>query len=112
MGVLENIWTGLSAVAAFVIIRMIFRGVLIGSVFGLIPGLTATMAVAVLSPLTLTLDPLLAIPFLIGVYRGGLWGGVVTAVLLGVPGTAANVPTLLDGHPLARKGYPQTAMRT
>jgi len=110
--ILENILIGLKEVAAFDIIGMIFLGVLIGSVFGLIPGLTATMAVAVLSPLTLTLDPLLAIPFLIGVYRGGLWGGVVTAVLLGVPGTAANVPTLLDGHPLARKGYPQTAMRS
>lgn len=110
-GILENILIGLREVAAFDIIAMICLGVLIGSVFGLIPGLTATMGVAVLSPLTFTLDPLLAIPFLIGVYRGGLWGGVMTAVLIGVPGTAANVPTLLDGHPLARKGYPQTAMR-
>lgn len=90
---------------------MILLGVLIGSFFGLIPGLTATMAIAVLSPLTFVLEPLLAIPFLIGVYRGGLWGGVITATLIGVPGTVVNIPTLLDAHPLALKGYPQTALR-
>lgn len=112
MNLIDNILLGLGQIATFEIIGIIFLGVLIGSFFGLIPGLTATMGVAVLSPLTFVLEPLLAIPFLIGVYRGGLWGGVITAALLGVPGSAANVPTLLDAHPLALKGYPQTALRT
>lgn len=107
-----NIVLGLQQVASPSILLAVALGVLVGLVFGSVPGLTATMGVAVLSPLTLTLEPLIAIPFLIGVYRGGLYGGVVTSVTVGVPGTPSNVPTLLDGYPLARKGYPQVAMHT
>ena len=106
-----NILLGLEQIADPQIILMIAFGVVVGLVFGALPGLTATMAIALVAPLTFALEPLLALPFLVGVYRGGLYGGVFSAVLLGVPGTPANVPTMLDGYEMAKQGYPRSALQ-
>lgn len=108
---LDNIIFGLSQIADVRIILIIALGVLIGVVFGALPGLTATMAVALIAPLTFDMSPLVALPFLVGVYRGGLHGGVITAIMIGVPGTPANVATVIDGYELAKRGYPQSALR-
>ncbi|WP_187394081.1 tripartite tricarboxylate transporter permease [Oceaniovalibus sp. ACAM 378] len=62
-------------------------GVLVGIVTGAIPGLTATMGVAVFIPITFSLEPQIALGTLIGVYCGGLSGGAVPAILLNIPGT-------------------------
>lgn len=108
---IDNIVFGLSQIADIRVILVIALGVAIGVVFGALPGLTATMAVALLAPLTFDMTPLIALPFLVGVYRGGLHGGVITAIMIGVPGTPANVPTVLDGYEMAKQGYPQSALR-
>ena len=77
----------------------------LGIVFGIIPGLTATLAVILLIPVTYGMDPVTGISVLIALYIGGISGGVVSAVLLGMPGTPSSIATSWDGYPLTRKGF-------
>ena len=81
-----------------------FFGVGLGVVLGSIPGLTATMAIALIVPMTFTLSPIVSIGMLIGAYKGGCFGGSIPAILLNTPGTPAAAATSLDGHQLAKKG--------
>ena len=83
----------------------IFLAVCLGIVFGIIPGLTATLAVILLIPITYGMDPVTGISILIALYIGGISGGVVSAVLLGMPGTPSSIATSWDGFPLAQQGY-------
>jgi putative tricarboxylic transport membrane protein len=71
---------------------------------GAIPGLTATMSVAVLVPLTFTMDPTSAIGVLTGVWLGSLYGGTLPAILINMPGTPADLMTTIDGYPMSRRG--------
>jgi putative tricarboxylic transport membrane protein len=79
-------------------------GVAWGIICGALPGLGATIGIALLIPFTFGMDPTIALPMLAGVYAGAIYGGGITAVLLGVPGTSADAATVYDGHPLAQKG--------
>lgn len=79
-------------------------GVLVGIIMGALPGLTATMGVAVLLPVTYSMDPISSILLLLGVYCGGTYGGSITAILIKTPGTPASAATTLDGYPLALRG--------
>ncbi|MBZ8133845.1 tripartite tricarboxylate transporter permease [Afifella sp. IM 167] len=79
-------------------------GVMAGTVIGSIPGLTATMAVAVLVPLTFTLAPASALILLGAIYTGAIYGGAYSAILLNTPGTPSAIATTFDGYPMARKG--------
>jgi putative tricarboxylic transport membrane protein len=83
---------------------------LLGIVIGALPGLTATMGVALLTTLTYRLPPEQAILILISVYVGAIYGGSRSAILLNIPGTPANAATTLDGFPLARLGRAGEAM--
>ncbi|HEY7459969.1 MAG TPA: tripartite tricarboxylate transporter permease [Xanthobacteraceae bacterium] len=83
---------------------------LIGIVIGALPGLTATMGVALLTTLTYKMAPEQALLVLISVYVGAIYGGSRSAILLNIPGTPANAATTLDGFPLARKGLAGEAM--
>ncbi|EQM81377.1 tripartite tricarboxylate transporter permease [Stutzerimonas stutzeri] len=86
-------------------------GVLIGVVVGAIPGLTATMAVALALPFTFSLEPVTAILLLVGIYKGGMYGGSITAILIHTPGSPAAACTLLDGYPLAQQGKAKKALQ-
>ena len=88
----------------------ILFGTFVGLVFGALPGLSATMGVALLIPFTFTLEPVLAISMLIGVYIGGIAGGAVSAILINIPGTPSSVVTTIDGYPMARKGQAPRAL--
>ena len=95
--------------AAFVVLNWktlisISAGTIVGLMIGAIPGLSATMGMALLSPFTFFVEPLVGIPFLIGLFKGGTFGGSVSAILIGTPGTAANAATLLDGYEMCKKG--------
>src|SRR5207244_5089099 len=80
----------------------LFLGTLAGVVGGALPGVTITMTIIVVLPFTFGLDPLQGLAAMTGVYVGGSAGGLVTAVLLGIPGTAAEIATGFDGHPLVK----------
>lgn len=83
---------------------------LVGLLMGAMPGLSATLAITLLTTLTLKLDPSVAILILICAYNGAIYGGSRTAILLNIPGTAANAAACLDGYALARKGEAGRAM--
>ena len=95
---------GLMGVMNVTCLAMMFAGTFIGIVFGAIPGLSATMAVAVCLPLTVKMPQTLSIAFLISLYIGGISGGLISAILLNIPGTPSSVATTFDGVPMARKG--------
>ncbi|MGI5174360.1 tripartite tricarboxylate transporter permease [Treponema sp. OMZ 840] len=79
-------------------------GLVVGIIFGALPGFSATMAVAVFVPFSYVLDAGSAMLLLSGVYCGAIYGGSIPAVLLGIPGTPASVPTSMEGHPMLKKG--------
>lgn len=82
----------------------IFIGVFGGTVIGALPGLTATMGVALLIPMTFGTDPVVGLNMLIGIFIGGIYGGCISSILVKTPGTPASAATVLDGYPLAQKG--------
>ncbi len=83
---------------------MVFVGTFMGLIFGSLPGLTASMGIALLIPLTFTMDAVPALGVMIGCYVGGMAGGAVSAILLNIPGTPSAVMTSADGYPLAQRG--------
>lgn len=82
----------------------LFAGSVLGVVFGALPGLTAPMAIAVMLPLTYTMDPHTGLGFLLGLYSGVGYGGAIPAILLDIPGTPAAVMTAVDGHAMTKLG--------
>ena len=83
---------------------LVVAGTFLGLVFGSLPGLTSTMGVAILIPLTFTLEPVDAMGMMLGTYIGGMAGGAVSATLLNIPGTPSAIVTCLDGHPMVQQG--------
>jgi putative tricarboxylic transport membrane protein len=104
MGMLEMFYVGFSQILALKPLILIFLGVGVGIVFGAIPGLTATMAVALFLPLTFGMHPVDGMALLIGLYIGGVSGGLISAILINIPGTPSSIATTFDGHPMAEKG--------
>nr|CAD6628407.1 C4-dicarboxylate ABC transporter permease [Rhizobium sp. TCK] len=92
------------------VLGAIALGTLGGIVIGALPGLTATMGVALLIPLTFGMAPVMGINMLIGIYIGGIYGGCISAILLRTPGTPASAATVLDGYPMAQKGEAAKAL--
>lgn len=86
-------------------------GVAVGIVFGAVPGMTATMAVAVFLPLTYAFDMSTALYLLLGLYVGGISGGLVSAILINIPGTPSSLCTTFDGHPMAKRGEAERALK-
>ncbi|TVS05005.1 MAG: C4-dicarboxylate ABC transporter permease [Rhodobacteraceae bacterium] len=83
---------------------IILLGVTAGLFVGALPGLTATMALALMLPFTFTLDALEGLVALGAVYMGTIYGGAFTAILLNTPGTPSSIATTFDGHPMAKQG--------
>jgi len=81
-----------------------FLGVLFGTILGMIPGLTGSVGMALLLPLSFFMEPMLVLCIFLGTYAGGLYGGSISAILLNTPGTPGAVCTALDGYPLTKKG--------
>ena len=99
--------------AAFTLTNLLFiaAGITLGIVIGAIPGLGSVTALAVLVPISYYMSPLSAIAFLVGVNKGGTSGGAIPAILLNSPGTPEAAATALDGHPMAKRGESQRAMK-
>jgi putative tricarboxylic transport membrane protein len=99
----------LTVFSGFSIIAVLL-GTLCGMILGAIPGLTSTMALAILAPLTFGFDPLIAICMLMGIYIGGIAGGSISAICLNIPGTPASAATAIDGYLLSKQGRSQQAL--
>ena len=85
-------------------------GTLAGIVGGALPGVTITMTIILVLPFTFGLDPLQGLAAMTGVYVGGECGGLITACLIGIPGTPSAIATMFDGYPMAKKGEPGRAV--
>ena len=101
---IEMLLAGFTSVMTIKIILLIVMGVALGLVFGSIPGLTATMAIAICLPITYGMDPIAGMSLLMGLYIGGVSGGLIPAILLKLPGTPSSIATTFDGYPMALKG--------
>ncbi|MEO3427444.1 tripartite tricarboxylate transporter permease [Pelagibius sp. CAU 1746] len=106
----DLILQGLELIANPVSIGAALAGLAAGILVGGLPGLTATMAVAVLAPFTFLMDATIGIPFLLGVYKGAIYGGSIPAIVINTPGTAAAAATAIDGHILAKRGQARRAL--
>lgn len=91
-------------------IFFVVLGALIGTVTGLLPGLGPTATVALLLPITYSMDPASAIILLAGIFYGSMFGGRIPAILLNLPGDGASVVTTFDGYPLRQQGKAGSAL--
>jgi putative tricarboxylic transport membrane protein len=107
---LELLGAAIANIAQAKYLLPLLLGTLAGVVGGALPGVTITMTIIVVLPFTFGLDPLQGLAAMTGVYVGGSAGGLVTAVLLGIPGTPSSIATTFDGYPMARNGEPGRAV--
>ena len=96
--------SGLHFFANPIIFLSIFSGVFVGTVFGALPGLTATMTIAVFLPFTFGMDMIISFAFLLGLYEGAVYGGSIAAIIVNIPGTPSAIATGLDGYVMCRRG--------
>jgi putative tricarboxylic transport membrane protein len=104
MSFADSLMAGLSLVGNIQAFLALAVGIVIGVIGGAIPGMSATMAVALALPFTFPMEPINGILLLLGVYKGGIFGGSIPAILIKTPGTPASSATVLDGYPMAEKG--------
>lgn len=107
---LENILVGFAALFQWEMLACVAAGVVGGVFIGLLPGLTSTMGVALLIPVTFSMPPAAGMAMLGGIYLASTYSGSISAILLNIPGTPAAVATLQDGYPLTRKGESTRAL--
>ena len=101
---MSEITAGILSICNLPIMALILLGTFMGIIVGAIPGLSVTMVVVLFLPLTFGMDPIAGLSLLCGLYIGGTSGGLISAILLKMPGTAASVATTFDGHPMAARG--------
>ncbi|MEO9248074.1 tripartite tricarboxylate transporter permease [Citricoccus nitrophenolicus] len=104
MDLMQNMLNGFSVALEPENLLFCLVGVLLGTVIGMLPGMGSASGVAVLLPLTLTLDPVTALIMLAGLYYGTEYGSTISAVLISTPGDGAALVTVIDGHQMALKG--------
>lgn len=110
MSLLDNLAAAWPLIANLESFLALAGGIVIGVVAGAIPGMSATMAVALTLPFTFAMQPITGILLLLGVYKGGIFGGSIPAILIKTPGTPASSATILDGYPMAEKGQAGKAL--
>ncbi|MGI9433501.1 MAG: tripartite tricarboxylate transporter permease [Geminicoccaceae bacterium] len=101
---MEPVLSGLSMLADLSTLGAIVFGVLIGVLVGALPGLSSPMAIALLIPFTISMQPAAAIAMLAALYCAGTFGGSITAILINAPGAPPAAATALDGYPMAKRG--------
>lgn len=102
--------TGFLSIFNITTLLLILGGSVVGVIFGAIPGLSGTMAVALCLPFTYAMDPVNGISLLLALYFGGVSGGLIASILLRIPGTPGSVATLWDGGKMAENGHPGRAL--
>jgi putative tricarboxylic transport membrane protein len=103
---------GFSTALSFQNLALCFTGCLVGTLIGVLPGVGPIATIAMLLPLTFSVDPTGALIMLAGIYYGAQYGGSTTAILVNIPGEATSVVTVLDGHQMARQGRAGVALGT
>lgn len=104
MEFLNLITIGLPHLIKIQAVGLLIFGTFLGIIFGAVPGLTATMAMAIFLPVTFGMSEVNGILLLIGIYVGACFGGSISAILVNIPGTPSAIATGFDGYPMAQKG--------
>jgi putative tricarboxylic transport membrane protein len=104
MDEISSLLQGFAVVLTPMNIGLMFVGIILGVLIGVLPGLGGANGVAILLPLTFTMSPTSAIVMLSCIYWGALFGGAITSILFNIPGEPWSVATTFDGYPLAQKG--------
>ena len=107
---IEHIVLGFSTLGDPAMLAAMTAGVVGGVIIGILPGLSSTMGVALLIPVTFSMPPQIGLAMLGGIYLASTYSGAISAILLNIPGTSAAVATLLDGYPLSLKGQATRAI--
>ncbi len=107
---MENLLLGIQTAVQFENVLAVFAGVFIGTAIGVIPGIGPLAAIALLMPVTFSMDPTTGIVLLAGVYYGAEYGGSKSSILLNLPGTPAAAITCLEGYPMAQSGRASRAL--
>ncbi|MCK0754052.1 MULTISPECIES: tripartite tricarboxylate transporter permease [Chromohalobacter] len=106
----EALFAGMDQLFTLPTMATMLLGVVAGVIASAIPGFTITMAIVLTLPLTFTMAPLQGVATMLAVYVGGYSGGLISAALLGIPGTPSSVATTFDAFPMARSGQPGRAL--
>ena len=109
---MSSIFLGFQTVASPMVLLFLVLGCVVGLVIGALPGLTGNMAIALMVPMTFGMQPSVGLAFLAAIYCSSIYGGSISAILLGIPGTISSFATTLDGYPLAKQGKAGLALGT
>ena len=104
MSMTELLAAGFGVVFEPTMFVMVAVAIVLGTIFGALPGVSATMAVALGLTFTYTMEPIPAIVFLTAIYCSSITGGSITAILFKIPGVPSSAPTTFDGYPMAQRG--------
>lgn len=107
---MENILAGLEMLARWDVLVALLVGSIGGVIIGAIPGVGPAVAIAILLPATFSLDPIVGLTVLLGIYGSSMYGGAIPAVLINTPGTAVNALTSYDGYPMTQNGEAHRAV--
>jgi putative tricarboxylic transport membrane protein len=112
MNTLQALRDGFAGALTLPHLAWAFTGVTLGTAVGVLPGIGPAMTVALLLPVTFSLDPVSAFIMFGGIYYGAMYGGSTTSILLNTPGETASIATAIDGHMMARQGRGAAALTT
>lgn len=107
---MEDLLSGVELLARWDVMLALFVGSVGGVVIGAIPGVGAAVAIAILLPATFSLEPIVGLTMLMGIYGSSMYGGAIPAVLINTPGTAVNALTCYDGYPMTQRGEAHRAI--
>ena len=107
---MEDLFAGAALLARWDVLLALLVGSVGGVIIGAIPGVGAAVAIAILLPATFSLEPIVGLTMLMGIYGSSMYGGAVPAVLINTPGTAVNALTSYDGYPMTQRGQAHRAV--
>ena len=107
---METVLAGAALLMRWDVVAALMVGSIGGVIIGAVPGVGAAVAIAILLPATFSLDPIVGLTVLLGIYGSSMYGGALPAILINTPGTAVNALTTYDGYPMTKRGQAQRAL--
>jgi len=107
---MEVLASGIEILARWDVLVALLVGSVGGVLIGAIPGVGPAVAIAILLPATFSMDPIVGLTVLLGIYGSSMYGGAIPAILINTPGTAVNALTTYDGYPMTTRGEPRRAL--
>jgi len=107
---MESLLSGVGLLMRWDVALALIVGSVGGVIIGAIPGVGAAVAIAILLPATFSMDPIVGLTVLLGIYGSSMYGGAIPAILINTPGTAVNALTTYDGYPMTQRGEARRAL--